>query len=517
MRINKLIISFSACLFPLLIQAQDSFQDFKAQIEGEFNAFKEETETEFERFRRERNEEYAKFMREAWGPFNPSPGIPLPKDEEVAPVVVKKSDAIAAPSTGSLAVFIDEVIHLPRLIRQRPKPIEPIEQVIVQTSDKRPENADILKHTFSFYGKEFTVRVDRSDLFQLRRVSEAQVANAWIELSKRKYTNLVYDCIQIRDNLHLCDWAYLMMLQQMSEQLFGAGTDESVLLAAYIYCQTGYEMRLGFLDKKLCMLVASEHLIYNWISYEIDGKRYYPLAKQDGTMHICARKYPQERPLSLQILEQQDFASSSAAATVHKSTCDDDMNITMTADKGILDFYSSYPTSMIGDNMLTRWAMYANAPVSENLRNQVYPQIRKAVEGCDQLTAVNKILNWIQTGFEYEYDEVVWGYDRAFFPEESMYYPYCDCEDRSILLTRLVRDIIGLNCVLVYYPGHLAAAVDITEGTATGQYIEYEGHKFYIADGTILVESDVPGSVPGGVPVGESVMDNSTAKVIILD
>lgn len=508
MKINKLILSLSACLFPLFIQAQDSFEDFKARIEGEFGKFKEETETEFERFRRERNEEYARFMREAWEPFNSSPEIPLPKDEEVAPVVVKKGDAIAAPATASLAVFIDEVIHLPRLIRQRPKPIEPIEQVTAQTSDKRPENADMQKHTFSFYGKEFTVRVDRSDLFQLRRVSEAQVANAWIELSKRKYTNLVYDCIQIRDNLHLCDWAYLMMLQQMSEQLFGVGANEAVLLAAYIYCQTGYEMRLAFLDKKLCLLVASEHLIYNWVYYEIDGKRYYPLTKQDGTMHICARKYPQERPLSLQILEQQDFASSSAAATVHKSTCDDDMNISMTADKGILDFYSSYPTSMIGDNMLTRWAMYANAPVSENLRSQVYPQIRKAVDGCDQLTAVNKILNWIQTGFEYEYDDVVWGCDRAFFPEESMYYPYCDCEDRSILLTRLVRDIIGLNCVLVYYPGHLAAAVDITEGTATGDYIEYEGRKYFIADGTII------GS---GVPVGVSCMDNSTAKVIILD
>lgn len=55
------------------------------------------------------------------------------------------------------------------------------------------------------------------------------------------------------------------------------------------------------------------------------------------------------------------------------------------------------------------------------------------------------ILNWVQTGSEYEYDDKVWRHDRAFFAEETLYYPYCDCEDRSILFSRFVRDLLGLD------------------------------------------------------------------------
>ena len=34
-----------------------------------------------------------------------------------------------------------------------------------------------------------------------------------------------------------------------------------------------------------------------------------------------------------------------------------------------------------------------------------------------------------------------------------------NCEDRAILFTRIVRDLLGLKFILIYYPGHLASAV----------------------------------------------------------
>ena len=101
----------------------------------------------------------------------------------------------------------------------------------------------------------------------------------------------------------------------------------------------------------------------------------------------------------------------------------------------------------------------------------------------------------------------MWGDDRAFFAEESLFYPYCDCEDRSILFTRLVRDLLGLKCILVYYPGHLASAVCFNQHVA-GDYIELGGKRFVIADATYV-----------NAPVGATMpkMDNSTAKVIMLE
>jgi len=67
-----------------------------------------------------------------------------------------------------------------------------------------------------------------------------------------------------------------------------------------------------------------------------------------------------------------------------------------------------------------------------------------------------------------------------------LFYPWCDCEDRAILFSHLVRDIVGLDVALVYYPGHLAAAVAFTEPVRGDYYVTSDGHHFTVCDPTIL-------------------------------
>lgn len=118
-----------------------------------------------------------------------------------------------------------------------------------------------------------------------------------------------------------------------------------------------------------------------------------------------------------------------------------------------------------------------------------------------------RLLNFVQTAFVYEYDDKVWGGDRAFFAEEMLYNPYCDCEDRSVLFSRLVRDLLGLDVILVYYPGHLATAVCFAEDVS-GDYIMLSGRRFVVCDPTYI-----------GAGVGRTMpdMNNRSANVILLD
>ena len=137
----------------------------------------------------------------------------------------------------------------------------------------------------------------------------------------------------------------------------------------------------------------------------------------------------------------------------------------------------------------------------------LYPQLRELIAGKSQWEAGNLLLNWVQTAFVYEYDDKVWGEDRAFFPDETLYYPYCDCEDRSILFSRLVRDLMGLEVILLYYPGHLATAVCFTEDVA-GDYLLVNGKRYVVCDPTFI-----------NANVGRTMtdMDNATAHVILLE
>ena len=144
--------------------------------------------------------------------------------------------------------------------------------------------------------------------------------------------------------------------------------------------------------------------------------------------------------------------------------------------------------------------------MEQGIREQLYPPMREKLKGLSQGEAVQQLLWWVQTGLVYEFDEELWGTDRPFFGEESLFYPYCDCEDRAILFSHLVRDLLHLDVALVYYPGHLAAAVAFTENV-DGNYYKCDGRNFTVCDPTI---------VPGRVGEVMELVANEPATLMLL-
>ena len=306
--------------------------------------------------------------------------------------------------------------------------------------------------------------------------------------------------------MNLCDWAYLNMLSTFAKNVFG-DSNEATMLTSYVYCQSGYKMRIGRNGQHIYLLYASEHNIYEIPYFNISSINYYPFECNENQLEICDASFPQEKPLSLYIPKNQIFEYKECKLRTLTSKRYPDIQIHVQVNENMIDFYNTYPTSEVNGNFMTRWAMYANTPLDEHVKEKLYPALMDKIKGLSQLEAVNKLLNWVQTAFVYEYDDKVWGHDRAFFAEETLYYPYCDCEDRAILFTRLVRDLLGLKTILVFYPGHLASAVCFTDNVS-GDYISLNGKHYVITDPTYI-----------GAPVGMTMpdMDNTEAHVILLE
>jgi hypothetical protein len=107
------------------------------------------------------------------------------------------------------------------------------------------------------------------------------------------------------------------------------------------------------------------------------------------------------------------------------------------------------------------------------------------LEGKNERQKADILLNWVQTAFEYKTDEDQFGSERSLFADESLYYPYCDCEDRSILYSILIRDLVGLDVVLLHFPGHLATAVRF-KTNVDGDYLELEDGRYIVCDPTYI-------------------------------
>ncbi len=464
-------------------------------FEERYRQFRQQAQQEYTDFRDAANQHYSEFLRSAWEYYKIEPAIPKPKEEDVPPVVYDDKQGEKNNEHEDNPVPYDDILTQPQPSPQ-PQPVSPI------IENNEHENSLQLK----FYGTELTFRYPKQG-FSLKSVSGDNLANAWQELSSAKYDNLIYDCLSARDNLRLCDWAYLSLLQTISESVCGKG-NAAVFLQAFVYVQSGYQMRFAVNQQQLYMLVGTKYVLYDRGYFTLDGMRFFPLSDiskiADG-MQICSGAFEHEQPFSLRIPHEQKFTFHPSKQITRRAQSG--VTAQMCVNRNLIDFYNYYPTGHYGEDFSNRWVTYANSPLDEHLKQQLYPALSQAVRGVPELQAVSLLLNWVQTAFEYEYDDKVWGADRAFFPAESLYYPYCDCEDRSILFSRIVRDLLGLDVVLLYYPGHLATAVCFNQPVG-GDYLNVKGKRYVVCDPTYI-----------GAPVGATMpgMDNKTAKVILLN
>lgn len=468
----------------------------KDALKEQFNSFRKKAVTDFEKFRKEAVRKYAEFLRQSWEQMDAKPARPKLIDKEVPPI--RFDETIKNRIQESKPINIDIVkIDVP-LPKPQPKPVKPIEE---QEEEVR-EYVD-----FALYGTPLHVRFTGREHYQLpAEINNTIVADTYIKLGSADFNNTIHDCLELRTRHQLSDWAYFQMLEAFSKECF-ANENEATLLMAYIAQQSGYQIRLGLSDNRLCVLYASDHMIYGRCYYLIDGLDFYVYGKDVNNLRICQAAYPKEQALSLLITQPMIIDQKRTEKRTLQSERYKEMNIESDVNQNLIDFYNSYPSSQINNNFMTRWAMYANVPFESTVNASLLAELRQQTDGLSKKEAVERLLNWVQTAFEYKYDDEIWGGDRAFFPEETLYYPYCDCEDRSILLSRIIRDLLKLKVILVYYPGHLAMAVNFGDEEVAGDYILLDNERFVICDPTYI-----------GAGIGETMpnMDNQKATVILL-
>ena len=169
------------------------------------------------------------------------------------------------------------------------------------------------------------------------------------------------------------------------------------------------------------------------------------------------------------------------------------MRLEYTTNKALMDFYGSYPRM--------EWQDYTLTPTDKATSEKIMATFRPLLAGKSETEAVNMILNFVQTAFTYGYDDEIWGGDRPFFADETLYYP--NCEDRSILFSQLVRMLTKNDVVLLYYPNHLATAVRFNSDIQ-GDYVTVDGRKYLVCDPT------------GYKPIGNAYdqFKNTQAKII---
>lgn len=455
-----------------LMHAQSSFEEYKRRAFEQFDRFKTEKQQEFDAYRARVNREYEEYMRKAWQEYTTEPAIPVPKSPEPPQPEVVPSDAV--PENKSLPKGE---------VRTAPKPT-PAPMPLLPKGDLLNKPVSPVKRapelSFSYYGTPCKVPFDKSLRFTLRSVDENSVADAWRQLSNRESVDLVRQCVSLRDSMKLSDWGYLRFAEKLAAAAYPGRKNEATLLQMFILAQSGYNVRIARTNEQLIALIPCKKTIYNYTYIPIEGMKYYILEPnlRSTSFKVFNHEFPYEKTFSLDINQQPKLDYDAGDTRHFRSNFDSAIDLNLAVNRNLIDFYNDYPLS-------SDWNIYANASLSEDVKSHLYPILQTEINGKSKTQAANMLLHFLQTAFEYMTDDKQFGIERALFPDETFFYPFSDCEDRAILYSVLIRDLLGLDVVLLHYPGHLASAVNFDEHVE-GNYFELDGKRFTVCDPTYI-------------------------------
>lgn len=230
----------------------------------------------------------------------------------------------------------------------------------------------------------------------------------------------------------------------------------------FLMTNLGYDVRLGYLvdSQTPLLLLPSEEPIYVRRIYQLNNTRYYTFFPTVPDSELENLEFGQWRFLTCGLPVEADYGKkidfnlhglNLPMIPMEYELEANGIKLNGTVNEAMFPFLANYP-QMATQN-------YSSGFVDQALRDDLCRQVREQLAEMPRIEAINKLLQFTQSAFDYSVDQAYHGFEKPYFVEENLYYPINDCEDRAILFTYLLWNALGVESQLIAYPGHEAAAV----------------------------------------------------------
>lgn len=452
----------------------------KAQDYNEnFDSFRREMLNNYSRFRKSVLDDYAKYLNGIWkdyeafrglkkdiGPKPVTPPVKTPNDN-VAPVVVKPKvkpnpvePKVPKPSTPL-----------------SPKPTNPLPEKPVLPIIQEPSAPKVERIPVKWCGMTFDMPKANFD-YRLYATNNQSISDYWRKLDASSVKKNSLNALkEMSMTMGLNGWLTMQFAMDYVRQSLRCNNNEVMLVTHYLLANMGYDVRLAKSNDNISLLVPTcdGQTIYEMGYIMLSGRKYYIVGDiSSGTFstYDMPKDVDCGRTFDMQIKTGLNLPYKAHSFRLHGA------NITITGEvnENAIKVINSYPGLSI--------PMCASCIIDKKSREIVLRQLKNAIDGMTQVQAVNTILHFIH-GLNYLTDDQQFGREKYFYFEETLFYPACDCEDRSIFFSYVIKELLGLDVHLLFYPGHCATAVRLTD-MVNGDYYMWKGKKYVICDPTYI-------------------------------
>ena len=513
-------MGYSVLFFVLLqsvflpaVDAQDDFEAYRKQQQQGV----QKLDAEFQEYKDKQDREFADFLKGQWSDFKtfsgkvrikepepqkapvyrPAPPVksspsvkPSPVPAEAIPVKPTITPIVETPVKPPLPSTVKEPV---KLSATPPEEVPVTHPVWAPPAPPQPKPIAVAANTLSimFYGNAVNFSFDPQwKKYHLPGGDKPEAMSAfWAMMSGSKYEPTIQAINQARQDLKLDDWGWVTLWRGVAQALQPERKSEQNLLLWYFLVKSGYDVRLGYVGDEVYLFVAIKQQVYSTKFIKVKDKTYYAALATDhgdsiNSFYTYDASYPGElKQMDIQSASTAFTRSISAQRTLAFNYKGKTIKFDVSYDRRLIEYLDSFPQA--------EFELYFDTDGSALLRQGLLPQLKKYTATMNEDEAVGFLLSFVQHAFAYKTDIEQFGHEKCFFVEESVFFPYNDCKDRSVIFAWLVRELLGIKVVGLLYPGHMSTGVALKQIKSGYSTVEYQGQQFVIADPTYI-----------GAPVG---------------
>ena len=459
------LLAFCLILLPIAAMAQND----SSSTQQNYLRFLEQARKEYEDFRAKAQNEFEQFLAKAWmeyQSFSGDAGYYAEKKPEELPSLPYSSGIIDIDAPSFESIITPQV---------EPEQKNDFGSTHVSQTDKV---------AISFYGRHLEFDVPASLRIKSGGIRERQVANYHETMRKNGESQVLQKQLdETVRQMGLNEWGYFTLLRAISEKLF-TDTNDRVLFSFYMLHSNGFKARVGRgkSSGQLLLLLALDNSkeVYSLTFFRINGTKFY-IVYGNGIKGESVYSYDEKADYSGLKEIGLDFAKP-----LNIAACDQLRKLHL--DKANLDIELPYSTSHLryyDDIPTTVFPIYFKTAVSNEAEQALTQTFNTLGKRYNKVQMVDIMLNFVQNAFAYKIDELQFGREKYFFPEEVIGLPFSDCEDRSALFAWLVSHYVGYDVVGVLYNDHLATAVCFgDDAKMEGKTIMHKGKPYIVCDPT---------------------------------
>jgi len=353
---------------------------------------------------------------------------------------------------------------------------------------EREFGATLTLKAHSYYGQDSRLPDIRSSWPRISKpVREESITQYWNECAKVVRQQHI-DVLNLhRVALDLNDWAFQDLIRQWSEMNFTNATERELFIW-FMLIQHDYDVRLFYNRDAINIGYRMKRIIYGLPYFEMEGRNYVILRSATNEIYTYPKQHGNaKKEFLMERISAVGLQGQNAYRSFRFKHMNKDFAIDLPYDQNRLMLFKNLP--------LTELQFYLSEPGHPDFRNALHRQIDPYLKGLtSDLAKVRFLHSMVTYSIPYQTDEEQFGREKFCLPEETLAYPYADCEDRANLLGLLVRELTGLKVVSLHYPQHLALAVEIPDAPPGMYRISHGGRQYVYCDPTFF-GADV-GTVP---------------------